>query len=184
MPPGRDIGRKPPVERHSWNKETACPPGCKRQPPYALSPSQLVAVFSSASLEKSQPWQYLLTMCLCHLKATEIKKDQNNPYHCQRPPLMLLILCQTLHVISGMIHRIASSPRGMHPEMDDYYLNENPRAGHEHAERNTEALETLGVPTLLWAAHTAMATVQAHLLPQGLLLLSIKLMEVVRQTCT
>lgn len=126
MPPGRDIGRKPPVEGHSWNMENPSPSGCKYQPPYALSPSQLVAVFSSASLEKSQPWQCLLTMCLCHLKATEIKKDQNNPYHCQRPPLMLLILCQILHVISGMIHRIASGPQGMHPEMDDCYLNENP----------------------------------------------------------
>lgn len=31
------------------------PPGCKHRPPRALSPSQFVAVVSSASLEKSQP---------------------------------------------------------------------------------------------------------------------------------
>lgn len=41
-----------------------------------------------------------LTMCLHHLKAAKIKKDQKAPHCCQRPPSMLLIPCEILHVIS------------------------------------------------------------------------------------
>lgn len=55
------------------------PPTCIHWPLSALCPSQLSAVLSSVSLEKSQPHHHFLTMCLHHLKATEIsKRSQNN----------------------------------------------------------------------------------------------------------
>lgn len=144
-PPGRDTGRKPPVEGQSWKESLSS--WMQARPPRALSPSQLVAVVSSASLEKSQPWQYFLTMCLCHLKATEIKKktkiiptvvkDLHRCFSYSAKHYMWLV---------GMIHRTASGPQGMSPELDDFYLSGNPRAGLEHAERNTEPCKHLECP--------------------------------------
>lgn len=89
------------------------PPGCGPQPPCARRPSRLAAVLSSAALGKSQPRERFLTACLGRLKATVIKTDQTKQKKqpCQRPPPLLLILCQTLHVISWYnIQHISWSP--------------------------------------------------------------------------